>query len=413
MQELAAMTNGEKADRAWLSLLTRVKGNREQIDSQQNAIEQRPRVQWRLDVSDNRHESALSNFLRIESPSSVDINELFDYLRTRIVAGEDIINVFEEHITRIIELQPRAAASLLVEYSGESVLAFLRANRNEKALEFAECLREEGCLRGEEAAAHLRNLCALRPDQVRDFLLENPGLVRPEEALSVVRELGPPDAEPICLETAGDPGAALDALLRLAASSDKEETKALFMKEAGELCARISPTVPSADAADMWMRLFRSEVGTPATLLLEAVAYLPVEQMLGKMCESPRVALAILACASSRCEIWKCAVRVAGRESHEGLARALTYSRKALPVRGDCACCGQRLTGSGPVRTGHCGRAYHADCELDTRCNICGRCIPETVVSLPMRTPRESSSPPPDFSLYLMAPPRPDLEGIV
>lgn len=47
-------------------------------------------------------------------------------------------------------------------------------------------------------------------------------MVRPEDALAIVRDSKVSAAEAVCLEAAGDPSAALDAILRRAAGADPD-----------------------------------------------------------------------------------------------------------------------------------------------------------------------------------------------
>ncbi|KAG6464048.1 hypothetical protein O3G_MSEX014241 [Manduca sexta] len=414
LQDLAARTPGERADRAWVSLLTHTK-TQLNIQSISTELTHRPRVTWRINAMRNQHDDTIKDFFKIDSPSNKDFDEFFEYLRPRIEASDDPTSYIQPHLSKLIELRPKAMAILLGQNISNLFASILTSLANQSAIEFGDTLREMGKLRGDTASAHLRNLCTLNPSQVRSFLLENPGILRPEDALAIVRENGPQDAVPICLEAAGDASEALDALLRLAASSD-QDAAARYKVEAGELCARVSPTVPPNVAADMWTRLFRSAGGAPPALLLEAITYLPVDETLGRTCETPEVALAILACAVSRHRGWKCAARIAGREAHEALARALVAAGRGVAVRGRCVRCDGALAHKAPVLTTHCARAVHAECGREVRCARCGQRTPEATAALP-RAPRCASpahaTPPQDFALVLAAPPIPDLEGNV
>ncbi|XP_075979183.1 vacuolar protein sorting 8 [Anticarsia gemmatalis] len=422
LRELAAITNCERADRAWFSLLTRTRVQRELLEEQYGAADQRPRVRWRIDAILGKHERALQDFFEISVPSNADIDELFEYLRPLIDNDEDAMKNFEKYLPALVKLRPGAAAGLAGERFADGCAAVLRAVSGDEAVEFGRHLAEAGRLAGDAAAAHLRNLCRRRPDAVRAFLAENVGLVRPEEALAIVREEGPPEAEPQCLEAVGDPGAALDAILRLAAATDDERDAARLAAAGAELCARAAPALPPTAAAELWARLLRGTAAPPAALLLEAAAYLPPEETLRRACAAPRVALALLACAARRRAAWRSAARAGRREVHERLARALAAAARGLAVRGRCVRCGRRLAERAPVRTGHCARAAHAECAggaegegagAEASCGACGRRAPAETVTLAPRAPRRCEPPPLDFELSLGAPPRPDLEGIV
>lgn len=391
--ELAAATDGERADRAWLALHARA-GDRSPPPPA------RPRVLWYLEAARGAAGAALDRFFDINEPSEGDLDELFEQLRAR--AAPD----FASRLPALVRLRPCAAAALLADRLPDAAADAMLSAPPERALDFGECLRAAGHLRGPAAAAHLRNLCARRPAAVRAFLVEEAGRVRPEDALTIVREAGMRDAEPLCLEAAGDASGALDALLRLGGEA--------ALGEASALCARVAPTVPLAAAADMWSRLLRGLGGgaVPPALLLEALAYLPAEEALQRACASRAAAMAMATCATHRAQLWACCARVTGREAHASLARALAEAGRGVAVRGACACCGRALSARAACRTAHCARALHADCTPERCCGACGRCVPERAVTLPPRVLR-ADTPPPGFDLVVSAPPRPDLEGVV
>ncbi|KAI8426243.1 hypothetical protein MSG28_005153 [Choristoneura fumiferana] len=363
----------------------------------------RPRVLWRLDVLLDNHNEALAQFFQIENPSDADIDELFEYLRSRIEAdGSGARKQFEGHLAALVELRPSATAALVDDQLAEQVAALLRHSDSRRAHEFAECLLEAGKLRGEAATAFFRNLCISRPTDASDFLEKNPGVLRPEEALAIVRETGARDAEPACLEATGDPEAALDALLALTAAA-APEAAARLVRRACELCARVAPGVPAEAAAGMWARLLRRADAPPAALLLEAAAYLPSAQLAERVCGAPRVALGVLGAARGRRGAWACAARVAAREAHEALARALRAARRGLPVRGRCARCDAALAASGSAcRTTHCARAVHAECGAGAACALCGARLPDAVLALPPLAPRPPHAAPQDHVLQLL-----------
>ncbi|KAJ0178271.1 hypothetical protein K1T71_006094 [Dendrolimus kikuchii] len=413
LQELAVVTEGERADRAWLATLGRVRPDPDRLRAQVDAAEGRPRMLWRLTATLQHSQTAFQHFFDITNPSSSDVDEFFEYLRSRI-ADDDIKSLLEAYLPALINLRPRAVAALVKTDFEPAVASYLKSYSDEHALEFGEALRETGRIRGAAAAAHLRNVCMMRPGDVDKFLAENCGFVRPEDALHIIKEVGPKEALPICLEATGDPKAALDALLELATSSEVGDAETRFITAAGELCARVSPTVPPSVAAGMWTQLLRTAKSTPPSVLLEAVSYLPLDETLGRNCDSPEIAVMILSCAANRKESWKCVSRIAGREAHDALARALAAAGRGCAVRGACRTCGRRLAdGSGAV-TGHCARATHAECAPEARCRACGHPAAGEPVVLPSRPPRRDQIQPADFDgLLLTAPPRPDLEGIV
>lgn len=223
-QEVAAATAGERSDRAWLALLLRARTNKENLTTASDAAADRPRVLWRVLTLLDRHPEALLQFFRIETPSTADVDELFDYLRTRL-EDDDARAALKPHLSNLVELRPRAMADVINDHFPDSISVILRSLTGKPALEFGECLLETGRLKGEAGAAHLRNLCSVCPDDVTGFLRKNPGVVRPEDALEIVREAGLADAEPTCLEATGDPESALDAILRLMTNAYLEDDK--------------------------------------------------------------------------------------------------------------------------------------------------------------------------------------------
>lgn len=376
------------------------------LEEQYSAADQRPRVLWRIDAMLGRHERALAEFFNIVTPSNADIDELFEYLRPLVEANDDVKNLLQSYLPALIKLRPRATACLTGDHLSNALI--LQSISNEQIIEFGQSLLEAGHLRGDSATVHLRNLCRYRPNDVKSFLADNVGLVRPEEALAIVRTEGPPEAEPFCLEAVGDPSAALDAILRLAAANKDERLSAYWVGAGGALCARVAPGLPPEAAAELWARLLRLARAPPPTLLLEAAKYLPAEEALRGA--SVTAALALLGVAAGRRAAWQCAGRAAAREAHTGLARALAAARRGVAVRGRCVRCARRLA-ERTVRTGHCARAVHADCAPESSCGQCGRRVSAADLTLPSRTSRRRSPPPHDFELYLVAPPRPDLEG--
>ncbi|XP_059054039.1 vacuolar protein sorting-associated protein 8 homolog [Achroia grisella] len=416
-QELATVCSGERGDRAWLALMLRTRPQREQLAALRDAALCRPRALWRLDTLLERHDDVLRDFFLIESPTTRDTDEFFEYLRSRNEANGSLFESYQfekrcELLRSLVLLRPRAAATLINEDNADVVVAVIDSTRDERVLEFVTCLLDVGLVRGDVAAAHLRRLCTLRPDAVKAFLLKNPGLVRPEEALAIVRETKVEDAKSVCLEATGDPEGALDAILELMRSDLSEEASARLVREAGAVCARAARGAPSAAAAALWARLLRRAPHVPPALLLDAAAWLPAEALLAGAGHEPRAALAMLACAAGRRRGWAAATRAAGREAHEALARALAASRRGVAVRGRCIRCSGRLSSRPPVRTTHCARAAHGSCAHDTACASCGERLPSEVVALPPRSRRRSPSPQ-EHDLNLVAPPRPDLEGVV
>lgn len=380
----------------------------ELLEEQYSAADQRPRVLWRIDATLGRHERALTQFFNIMTPSHADIDELFEYLRPLVEANDDVKKLLESYLPALIDLRPRAAARLAGDHLSDAG-SILQTISNEKIIDYGQTLLEAGHLRGDSAAAHLRNLCRHRPKDVQSFLADNVGLVRPEESLAIIRAEGPPEAEPFCLEAVGDPSAALDAILRLAADQD-ERVSSHWVAAGGALLARAAPGLPPGAAADLWARLLRRARAPPPALLLEAAAYLPAAAALDGAGASARAARALLAAAAARRAAWQCTARAAAREAHTGLARALTAARRGLAVRGRCVRCARRLADRA-VRTGHCARATHADCEAEACCGLCGRRATSAEVTMVPRAPTRRSSPPRDFELFLLAPPRPDIEG--
>ncbi|KAJ2944385.1 hypothetical protein O0L34_g18387 [Tuta absoluta] len=417
-QQLAAGTLGERSDRAWRTVLTKLKHTDEQLMNSRELADGRPRVLWKIDALLNQHENAILEFFRIETPSTADINEFFDYLQSR-VEKEDGKRILEPFLTRLVELRPVSTAAIMNDHFPDSIAKVLSETTGEPALKFAEHLLDTGRLKGDAAAAYFSNLCVHSPSEVTEFLTKNPGIIRPEDALAIVKEKGLVEAEPICLEATGDLDGALDAILRLVESAQQKgdkETEVRLVERACHVLSRVAPSVPPATAADMWSRLLRRAAAAPPTLLLDAAAYLPLADLIDKTCNSPRVALTLLECAAQQRHMWSVATRVAGGEAHAALARALRVGGAALPVRGDCARCGGRLDARPKIRTAHCGRAFHADCEMESHCGTCGRQLPDSVFPLPSRGARHNARPPSpraDFNLKLAAPPRPDLEGVV
>lgn len=410
---MATATEGERSDRALLATLGRARIDADRLREHLLHAEGRPRVLWRLNATLQQTRAAFQYFFAIAHPSSTDVDEFFEYVQTRI-SDDDIATLLEQYLPVLVPLRPQAVATLVKTDFEHIVISYFESCSDEFSLDFGEELRKVGKLRGQAAIAHLRNLCLARPQVVDNFLAKNCGIVRPEDALSIVKEVGPKSALPLCLEATGDQQAALDAFLELATSSETEDAEAKYITAAGELCARVSPTVPPLVAADMWTRFLRTAKSTPPSVLLEAVSYLPLDETLGQNCESPEIAMTILAYAASRKDSWECLSRITSREAHDALASALTTAGRGCAVRGDCRTCGRRLVdGSGAV-SGHCARAFHAECIPETRCGACGHQMQGDPVTLPSRPPRHDHVQAADLGvLVLAAPPRPDLEGIV
>ncbi|XP_060802383.1 vacuolar protein sorting-associated protein 8 homolog [Amyelois transitella] len=413
--QLALRGSGERADRAARALLLRRRDS--QLTGElSEQLKARSRVLWWLEAQLGRQKNALEHFFKIETPSGTDLDELFEYVRTCTCDDGELFAKFsaDERIfffCTLVKLRPCAAAALIDDDDSTYIVAVFNMLSGEGILEFGNSLLKSGRLRGDAAAAHLRNLCTTRPGEVKEFLTHNPGIVRPEDALAIVRETKVEDAEADCLEANGDFEAALETLLRRLEASDDDEAVTAFAARAGALCARAAAALPRVAAAALWDTLLRRAPALPPAALLEAAAYLPVDTLVSRTCDSTRAALTLAACADTRRRGWQCASRIAGREAHAALARALGAAGRGLPVRGRCVRCGRRLA-SEAVRTQHCARAVHASCTPEPTCGACGARVPADVAVLPARPPRRVS-PPSEHTLVLLAPPRPDLEGII
>lgn len=243
VQELAAATEGERSDRAWIILLKRVRPSSDQLSTTCERAVDRPRVLWQVNALMGQHEDALREFFRVESLSDTDIEEFFEYIRTRVEADGDGKSILLPYLSKLVELRPRAAAAIINDYFPESVAEALQKSPTVLALEFAEYLLEMGKLKGEAAAAHLRNLCAVRPQDATIFLTKYPGVIRPEDALFIVREAKLADAEPICLEVSGDPVGALEAMLRLISSTNAKKDKGMLTNYFSRFFFFLSPYV--------------------------------------------------------------------------------------------------------------------------------------------------------------------------
>ncbi|VVC86752.1 unnamed protein product [Leptidea sinapis] len=407
IQDLVASIENEKSDRAWIGILMRMRNQRDQLFADYRNHIERPRILWKVDSLIDRHDEAIKQFFDIESPSQQDIDEFFVYIQS-IISSSDIRKRLHDFLPKIIELRPGAVAALLTdEQSSGAVADTMRVLRDERALQFGKCLLDMGRLRGEAATVYLRHLCVSEPADVRHFLTKHSGLVRPEDALALVTELGPKDAEPICLEATGDYKGALDALLNTITEDDQERVA----MEACELCVRVCGTVPRADGQEMWTRLLRHLPAVPPALVFEAFAYLPLEELLSKTVNSVQVRR-ILADGANGLAAWECAKRIAGVEAHEALARSLVEARRGIAVRAPCVRCGEKLDSRVGIRTAHCSRAYHADCDVYPICH-CGKRLPTNILNLPPSLPHSRQLDNPLDSLQVVAPPRPDLEGVV
>ncbi|GBP19807.1 Vacuolar protein sorting-associated protein 8 homolog [Eumeta japonica] len=408
VRALAANVQGERADRAWLALLERP-ATRGELAAQLADAAGRPLVLWHLYSLLDRPEQALAEFFNIVTPTDTDIEQLFEYLHSKM---SEIAPFLERYLLKLMELRPRTVAAIALEHCPESISDTLRASNSYAALEFAETLLEAGHLQGDTAAAHLKNLCAMRPENVLDFLSLHVGLIRPEDALRIVKEMGPRDAEPFCLEVTGDPEAALNVMIDLFRGSKDHEQRVILVKKACELCARVAPSVPATAAATMWSRVLQLHESVPASALLEAVAYLPLDALVDHACNSSQIALALMRCAASKVMLCQSTMRILDRELHETLVRALRRKRHAVSVQNArCGQCGGGLAACGPARTCGCGRAHHVACVTDGACAVCGR-MPAQLYNLPAR-PHRRHSPFLQHNLILVAPPRPDLEGVV
>ncbi|XP_072947708.1 vacuolar protein sorting-associated protein 8 homolog [Epargyreus clarus] len=409
VEELAARTEGERSDRAWLALLQRLRARDGPRPPPPAA---RPRLRWRLHALLDRHDHAVEDFFQIDHPSSADLDEFFEYFRSRLETDDATKGRLISHLPALIELRPRAVATIVSDHFVDSIPSILRSLKPDVTLEFGDRLLEMGRLRGDTAAIYLRHLCESRPSDVKSFLQRNVGTIRPEDALDIVREKGPAEAVPICLEATGDHAGALDAILRIISSESDDERRSRSISEACDLCVRVGPTVPPAAAADMWTKLLRGIGEIPPSLLFEAVSYLPVEELLQRSCNSTKVARRILEGGASGRSAWRSAARVCEREAHEALARALAAAGRGLAVRGRCVRCGGRLA-RGAARTTHCARAVHAACEAPGTCAVCGQRAAEAALQLGALPAPRAPPPPEPGRLLLVAPPRPDLEGVV
>lgn len=392
-ERLARDTEGERSDRALLQLLNMRRGPGDRKDIPDFAAF-RPRVYWSMLARGGHHRMAVEEYFNIKDRSKRDVDELFEYLNSIVAVPEARETINDYHLlVKIAEERPRTASALISIHFPYSISHIPVLASDETSLAFTEYLLEMGRL-DSLAPAHLKNLCVLKPKEVVPFLKSNRGLVRPEDALEMTRKLGPVDAVPYCLEAVGDPDSALDAYLALG-----EE----YMREACELCARASRSMPAEKAVAMWRRAVAGGAAKAAGALGEAAGEVLAAggALDGAGCE------AALLGARRQNALWAAATRVHARELHARLSRALRTAGAARPCTiTRCGWCGEALCVSGS-RVCVCGTGCHVSC--DSGC-VCGR---PHEVAVHVASPRTACDEPFHHNLILVAPPRPDLEGIV
>ncbi|XP_048487716.1 vacuolar protein sorting-associated protein 8 homolog [Plutella xylostella] len=315
-------------------------------------------------------------------PSAADLDELFEYLHAALQRAPPDPALLAL-LPRLAELRPAGLAALL-EGHGEAAAAVLRAASPAAAAPLGRALLERDALAGAAAEQYLRVLLAAPGGGAARFLREHAGLVRPEAALRAARGAGRRDVQPLCLEAGGDARAALLLQLELLEAAADEAERARLAEEACALVARCAPAAPRAAAAELWQLLLARAGRLPPAALLPALAHVPPGALLQSTCACAGTALAVLRWAGAEARLWRAAAAALRAELAAGGAARLAA----------CA---------------HGARAHHAACPAP-RCPLCA--APPRPLALPPRAPRAVPAPA-SHDLFLAAPPRPDLEGVV
>ncbi|KAG7296053.1 hypothetical protein JYU34_021150 [Plutella xylostella] len=401
---LLADLPGEPAQRALLALCARAGPPGAALLAA--AAPRAPRLAWRRAAAPA---AALATFLDIDEPSAADLDELFEYLHAALQRAPPDPALLAL-LPRLAELRPAGLAALL-EGHGEAAAAVLRAASPAAAAPLGRALLERDALAGAAAEQYLRVLLAAPGGGAARFLREHAGLVRPEAALRAARGAGRRDVQPLCLEAGGDARAALLLQLELLEAAADEAERARLAEEACALVARCAPAAPRAAAAELWQLLLARAGRLPPAALLPALAHLPPGALLQSTCACAGTALAVLRWASAEARLWRAAAAALRAELAAGDARARRAAGRGVRGAGRCAACGAGLAG-GAARLAACAhgaRAHHAACPAP-RCPLCA--APPRPLALPPRAPRAAPAPA-SHELFLAAPPRPDLEGVV
>lgn len=358
--------------------------------------------------------------------------EMFSYLEKyankeeRMIAKQ-VVNTGK----RLASQWPEQTAQLLINHFPALIPTILSTLGDENcALQFTEILHKHDVLDSDLSAKHLNLLCILKPESVLSFLNDAPSTLLPETALKLIKKHNIHKAEPKCLESTGDLGSAVKIAIELMIKATDKQEKEQLAGEAYALCTRAAKLSGPDEAELFWRQLIEgiSDLSEPPgpplpALLLEGASYyLPLPWLVSKLCNrggntgALRGALmSLLGAAKDNTEAMGAAARLTGSELHKLLATSLR-GRRVLPVfDAVCGYCHDSLHSHSMVRAYCCGHAFHVECDpVSGRCGCCGK------VAIEIRTIRTAQSNyevrsevPQQFPLWIMAPPRPDLEGVI
>lgn len=418
-------------ERAWLSLLTcmnNAANHLPHIEMMEMAQKTgRLKVERYLMERAGKYENILETFLNDAGSE----NDMFAYLEKYASREERFVTKqVLEFGNKLAKQWPEKTAKFLVAHLPDlvpNVLASLCDVSDQLA--FTDNIHALGALDADTSVKHLDLLCRLRQETVLMFLSAAPSALLPEAALQVIRKYNIKEAEPSCLESCGDLSGALKSSIELMLAAEDRDNREKLAGEACALCTRATKLSSHLEAESLWRQLVEGVAKLveppgaplPALLLEGAANYLPLPWLVAQLCGGGGHAgalrgalMGLLEAARGGAEAASAAARLTGSELHAALASSLR-GKRILPVpTATCGTCHNPLHLHNMVRAYSCGHAFHLECDpVAGRCGRCGKMATEVRLARNTNTKSKVQEATQQFPLCIVAPPRPDLEGVI
>ncbi|KAI4471297.1 vacuolar protein sorting vps41 [Holotrichia oblita] len=355
-----------------------------------------------------------SNILECYLKDDVRKTEVFGYILTYINVSERCVQEqFIINFRDLVKVNSKKTADLVIEHFPNLLEELFVSIENQDDLQYpflAEIVYSDIKIPPRIAETYLELLCIRDPSYVVGYV--RLGLCRVEEALKITEKHGIPAATAILLEQMGEWSQALQLLL-----------DSRMGNEAVELCIRGAEHLDSKSAQNLWLDLVKHSNGdgamSPRQLLHAAAPHVPPAQLLELVSDASfgdvKVLLeGIMADYTHDISMLTTTLKLLGKDLHQGLAKALFNSGKAISVPSPiCNLCQQPLLrvyssdDEKQVSLWGCGHCFHSGCfDVAKDTNACPLC----------RTSASRMGPPKNkkkvhLNNFTPARVRPDLEG--
>ncbi|KRT81032.1 hypothetical protein AMK59_5084, partial [Oryctes borbonicus] len=355
-----------------------------------------------------------SNILECYLKDEIRKSEVFGYILTYINVSERCIQEqFIVNFKDLVKVNSKKTADLVIEHFSNLLDELFASIENQDDLQYsflAEIVYSDIKIPPRIAETYLELLCVRDPNYVVSYV--RLGLCRVEEALRITEKYGIPAATAILLEKMGEWFQALHLLL-----------KNQMGNEAVELCVRGAEHLDSKSAQNLWLELVKNSSGegamSPRQLLHAAAPHVPPAQLLELVSDASfgdvkTLLEGIMVDYTHDISMLTTTLKLLGKDLHQGLAKALFNSGKAISIHLPiCNLCQKPLLTIPNEETENvsvwgCGHCFHSGCfNVNDHTSACPLC---RVLASRMGPPKGKKRIHPTNN-FTPARVRPDLEG--